>query len=198
MSNFIPDKKMIFDDREPLWFDKKIKNLIKYKNQIYKDTPDRKSNHYFQFHFRYIQNLINKKIDQARRKYYKNMSSKFSDKSLNPKKYWSLLKKLNSRKVPGIPSIYHNNKFISEIKAERELFNPYFAGQYTPLVNNSQLSTRFTTHTDSVLTLVDFSVKKVSNIKKLDPNKARGHDKISIRMLKLCGNSINRPLKTIF
>ena len=30
-------------------------------------------------------------------------------------------------------------------------------------------------------------------IKKLDPNKAHGHDKISIRMLKLYGDSINRP-----
>ena len=38
MSNFIPNKLIIYEDREPLWFDRKIKNLIKYKNQIYKDT----------------------------------------------------------------------------------------------------------------------------------------------------------------
>ena len=57
----------------------------------------------------------------------------------------------------------------------------YFAGQCTSLVNNSQLPTRFTTHTDSILMSIDFSVEQVSNIiKKLDPNKAHGHDKISI------------------
>ena len=50
------------------------------------------------------------------------MSRKLSDKSLNPKKYWSLLKTLNVKKVPCIPSIYHNNKFISKIKAKYELF----------------------------------------------------------------------------
>ena len=45
----------------------------------------------------------------------------------------------------------------------------------------------------------DFSVEQISNIiKKLDPNKAHGHAKISKRMLKLCGDSINRPLATIF
>ena len=67
------------------------------------------------------------------------------------------------------------------------------------LLNNSQLPKRFTTHTDSVLTSIDFSVEHFSNIiKKLDPNKAHGHDKISIRLLKLCGDSINRPLATIF
>ena len=32
----------------------------------------------------------------------------------------------------------------------------------------------------------------------VDPIKSHGHDKISKRMLKLCGDSINRPLATIF
>ena len=43
ISNFIPNKKMIFDNREPPWFDKKTKNLMKYKNQMYKGTADHKS-----------------------------------------------------------------------------------------------------------------------------------------------------------
>ena len=130
--------------------------------------------------------------------YYENISLQLSDKSLNPKKYWYLLKTLlNGRKIPWIPPLCHNNKFISEIKAKCELFNSYFAEQCTPLVENSQLSTRFTTYTDSVLTSIDFSVEQVSNIiKKLDPNKAHGHDKISKHMLKICGNSINKPLAT--
>ena len=200
MSNFIPNKLMIFDDKEPRWIDRKIKNLIKHKNQIYKDTNCRKRNHNFQFHFCYIQDLINTKIDQSKRKYYENMSRHLSDKSLNLKRYWSLLKTLlNGKKIPCIPPLYHNNKFISEIKAKCELFNSYFAGQCTPLVNNSQLPTRFTTHTDSILTSIDFFVEQVSNIiKKLGPNKVHGHGKISIRMLKLCRDSINRPLATIF
>ena len=47
----------------------KTQNLIKYKNQIYKDTPDHKSNDNFEFHSQYIQDLINTKIAQAKRKY---------------------------------------------------------------------------------------------------------------------------------
>ena len=31
-------------------------------------------------------------------------------------------------------------------------------------------------------------------IKDLNPNKAHGHDEISIRMIKLCGKSITEPL----
>ena len=49
------------------------------------------------------------------------------------------------------------------------------------------------------LTSIDSSVEQISNIiKKPDPNKAHGHDKISICLLKLCRDSINRPLATIF
>ena len=35
-------------------------------------------------------------------------------------------------------------------------------------------------------------------IKGLNPNKAQGHDNISIRMIQLCGDYIIAPLKQIF
>ena len=134
MSNFIPNKLMIFDDRESTWFDRKIKNLIKYKNQISKDTHDRKSNHNFQFHFRYIQNLIHTNIDQGKRKYCRNISRQLSDKSLNPKKYWPLLKTLlNGKKTLFIPPFHHNNKFISEIKESVSFLVRIFQNSARPL-----------------------------------------------------------------
>ena len=66
MSNFSPIKKMVFDDRKPLWFDMQIKNFLKYKSQIYKDTPNRKSNHNFQFHFLLKISLTQKSIKLKR------------------------------------------------------------------------------------------------------------------------------------
>ena len=38
----------------------------------------------------------------------------------------------------------------------------------------------------------------VKIISHLDPNKAHGHDMFSIRMIKLCGNSMYKPLSIIF
>ena len=35
-------------------------------------------------------------------------------------------------------------------------------------------------------------------IQNLDPNKAHGHDKISICMIKICGKSVCKPLNLIF
>ena len=153
---------MIFDCREPPWFERKIKNLINFKNQIQKDTPGWKSNHIFQFHYRYIQDLVNTKIDKSKRKYYENISCKVSNRSLNLKRYWFFLKALlNGRKIPSIPPIYRSNTFISDIKTKCEFINSHFAGQCIALVNNSQLLTRFTTHTGPVLTSTDLSVEQV-------------------------------------
>ena len=53
--------------------------------------------------------------------------------------------------------------------------------------------------TDNRLSAVNFSIDDIAKIlQNLDPNKAHGHDKISIRMLQLCGNSICKPLELIF
>ena len=35
-------------------------------------------------------------------------------------------------------------------------------------------------------------------VRNLDPNKAHGHDIVSIRMLKICGKLLCKPLKLIF
>ena len=50
-----------------------------------------------------------------------------------------------------------------------------------------------------MLSSVDIKDLDILNIlKSLDPNKAHGHDDISIRMLKLSQKSILKPLKLIF
>ena len=53
--------------------------------------------------------------------------------------------------------------------------------------------------TDSTLCTCHFAKEDILRIiNNLDPNKAHGHDEISIRMLKICGDSICRPLNIIF
>ena len=53
--------------------------------------------------------------------------------------------------------------------------------------------------TDNSLYSVKFSTENILQIiNKLDSNKAHGHDEISIRMLKICGSSVCRPLQIIY
>ena len=110
MSNFIPNDTTTFDERDTPWLNKKIKNMSNYKNAIFNKLLRHNDSH-LQLHLRYFQDLLNTKIEQAKRKYFENISHKLSNKNLNSKKYWSFLKIiLNGKKIPCTPSIYHNDK----------------------------------------------------------------------------------------
>ena len=53
--------------------------------------------------------------------------------------------------------------------------------------------------TDKRLRTINFTTNNIEKIiVSLNPNKAHGHDNISIRMLKICGNTICKPLELIF
>ena len=90
---------------------------------------------------------------------------------------------LNDKKVPAILPLFYNNTFISNFN---ELFNEHFSGQCSLIQNKSTIPSVFTPHDIKII------------INKLDPNKAHGHDMISIRMIKLYGDSISKPLEMIF
>ena len=65
--------------------------------------------------------------------------------------------------------------------------------------NTSKLPSNFTLYTDNRLSTVTFSQDDIGKIiQNLNPNKAHGHDNISIRMLKICVSSIYEPLELIF
>ena len=61
-------------------------NMINYKNAIYNKLI-RHSDSHLQLYLRYFQDLLNTKIKQAKRKYFENITHKFSNKNLNPKNY---------------------------------------------------------------------------------------------------------------
>ena len=79
------------------------------------------------------------------------------------------------------------------------MFNDFFADQCSTLRNKSELPTTLPKKTSESLTTTDFSNNDILKIiRKLDPNKAHGHDMISIRIVKICDDSICKPLKLVF
>ena len=64
---------------------------------------------------------------------------------------------------------------------------------------NSVLPTNLPQLTGKCLDPIHFSSSDIAKIIScLDPNKAHAHDMISIQMIKLCVNSICKPLSVIF
>ena len=64
--------------------------------------------------------------------------------------------------------------------------------------NSSVLLNDLAKLTNKSLNSANFSTDDISEIiNNLDSNKVRGHNMLSIRMIKLCGNSICKPLSII-
>ena len=128
------------------------------------------------------------------------MSSTLTDPLTSPKRYWSILNALfNNKKSPCMPPYFHENKFFTDFKEKAELFNHFFVNQCFLLSNKSVLPTGLPEHTNKSLDSRHFLSSKIARIIcHLDSNKAHRHDMLSIRMIKLCGNSICKSLSIIF
>ena len=91
---------------------------------------------------------------------------------------------LNNKKIPLIPPLYHQGGFITNFKVKAELFNSFFASQCSLIKNYSKLPSYLNYNADNRLSTVNFSIDDIAKIiQNLDPTKAHGHGKVSIRML---------------
>ena len=119
---------------------------------------------------------------------------------LQAKAYWSILKSFyNYRKVPLIPPLLIDDKFVTDIETKINIFNKFFADQCQPLNNAIDLPTNQIFLTQSKLGSLDFNEGELLQIiRALNINKAHGHDDISIRMIKICDRSLLKPLILLF
>ena len=88
---------------------------------------------------------------------------------------------------------------VSQNLKKRVKFSILFSLINALVPNNSISPCKLKSLTELTLPSCDFSeTDNVQMINYQDSNKARGHDVISIRMLKLCSEAICRPLNIIF
>ena len=146
-----------------------------------------------------LRNECQEAIVNAKESYLKNLGSKLADPTTGQKSYWKILNKfLNKCKIPKIPPLLVDDKYITNCKEKASFFNDFFSSQCTPIVNNSVLpDIRF--HTTSRLSCFQISLAEISAIiTGLNVKKAHGPDLISANMVKLCGEHLSVPLKIIF
>ena len=85
------------------------------------------------------------------------------------------------------------------MKVKTNIFNKFFARQFTPLKNDSVLPASQLDLTQARLNSIDFSFEEILKIiRSLDVNKAHGHNDISIRMIKISDNPLLRRLSLLF
>ena len=127
--NFVPNKYITFDDKDPAWINeiKNIKSKTKAKNKPYLEYV-KKGRQEIDFCAleESVRNL-NDLILQTKASYYENLGRKLHDPTLQSKTYWSILKGFyNGKRVPLIPPRLIDNKFGTNSKP-RQIFLMIFS-----------------------------------------------------------------------
>ena len=119
---------------------------------------------------------------------------------LQAKTYWSILKTLyNDKKISIIPPLLIDDKFVTDMQTKANIFNKFCTDQCTPLKNGSVLPKSQIFLTQSRLCTLHFDEEELTKISRnLNVHKAHGHDDTSMRMIKICGKSILKPLILLF
>ena len=107
-----------------------IKSKVSTKNVFYKKYIQ---NGGFENEFIYLENFIielNKLISSCKAFFYENLAKKLNSPLLQAEAYCSILKTFyNNKKIPIIPPLLVDSKFVTDIKTKANIFKEYFAEQ---------------------------------------------------------------------
>ena len=196
--NCIPSKKIKCDYRQPPWMTDSIKRSLKERSKLtkcYYKNYQKQSDH---------ENYLEKSSDcikeilEAKSNYILKMTTELQDPKTAAKSYWAILSRLlYKKKIQAIPPLLVNGKFVSNFCEKANLFNNLFAQIFTPIKNSSVLPL-FSYKVRARTTSFYFTEEDISLIiKKLDPAKPHGCGNISIKMIKICTESLTVLLRII-
>ena len=101
--NYVPNKYITIDDKNPVWMNETIKSKINTKNKLCKQHID---NGRFESDFVFIETLIteiNDLITSTKDLHDKSLAKKLNNPLLQAKTFWSILKTFyNDKKIPII------------------------------------------------------------------------------------------------
>ena len=197
--NYIRHVKITCDDIDRCWFNKDIKQLIQEKNNTHKSYILSDKNPKIFERVKSLQNQLKCSIESDKEKYYLRTFKKLMDPVTSAKTYWSILNTLlNNEKIPCIPPLFHQSKYVTDFKKKAQIFNSFFNKQCSIIQNSSKFPLTLDKKLENSISSITFKCNDIATIIcSLGPNKGHGYD-ISIRMLKICDKSICKPLEIIF
>ena len=137
-TNYIPNKLITIDDKDPPWMNDEIRNKIKERDLFYQQLKKYKLNLTYSDVMNELTLELSSIISQRKDNYYLQLAKKLNDPQTNAKTYWSILKTFfNGRKIPIIPPLLIDGKIVSDFKEKANKFNEFFSRQCTPLNNGS-------------------------------------------------------------
>ena len=125
--NYVPNKYVTVDDKDPVWMNETIRSKIKTKNKLFNQYIQ---NGRFESDFVLVERSVTELSDlisHTKALYYENLVKKLNNPLLQAKAYWSILKTFyNDKNVPLVPPLLIDNKFATDIKTKANIFNKFF------------------------------------------------------------------------
>ena len=87
--NFILHETVLCDNRDPLWFNSKIKSLIHEKNITFKGLRNDRRNNCLRMQLNCLKDCLNDSSEASKQKAYCRMTNKLSNAEKSSKAYWS-------------------------------------------------------------------------------------------------------------
>ena len=194
----IPNRKVTVRLGDKPWYSNELRLLKRRKNRIHKKAKFNNSPiHWHQF--RIARNEYCQKLKAAEKQYYINLCDAVETNTFSNKSFWQTAKRfLGNNSDCTIPTLSHNDEFVTSTKAKAECFNHYFTSKCSLDETGATLPPQLTHHTP-VLCDIYISKTQVSDIlKSLHPNKAAGPDGIGPKLIKEAGDAIVPSLTRLF
>ena len=112
----------------------------------------------------------------CKQKYYSKLSRKLATNKIYPKCDWSIIKIfLNNKKIPCIPPLSYNNRLAINFKVKTNYLTHSLQSNVLIMRPEAIYLPRYCA--DESLNTINFNEDDILNvIRKLNPNKAHGHD----------------------
>ena len=112
-----------------------------------------------------LQNKLNDLNDTAKRQCYTRIYMKLMDPTTSAKTYWPILKRfLNEKKIRCMPTLFHDNKFITHFRGKAERFSSFFSKQCSILDSGSKLPSNLVYHTNEKLSEIIFKSENIGKV----------------------------------
>ena len=137
-SNYIPNKTVLCDEKDPPWITDGIRVFIEMKNNAYKECIRSGMRHNYYVRLENLKTELSNLIRYTKTEYHSKLTAKLVNPSSSAKTYRSISKTFaNGKKVPVVPPLLINNECISNFKTKTYYFNRFFNQQCTAISTDS-------------------------------------------------------------
>ena len=121
--NFIPNKKIKFNYKDPPWMTETVKSKLRERSNLVKRYYKNGKKNTDLEKALTKSNECNEIILAAKEKYINELSKKLSNPETTPKTYWKILNRfLSNKKIPSIPPLLVNGEMISNFSKKSRTF----------------------------------------------------------------------------